>query len=230
MKKVLVAVLVVAVTLIGASAAMAKIGNSKHDLSFGNTQANVIKESTAGLSSCQFCHTPHNSNTAMTVAPLWNKTANSSYSAYNSNGTGGTLAGTAVGAPGQHSLTCLSCHDGVSSVGVTYANGTRTMADQAGRSSGGVLSAGNLANLSTDLRNDHPVGFDIVDDGRAGIDTLANMKNKGFTFYIDGTRTNSMECATCHDPHGFDKSTGNANAPFLRSAKATLCSDCHVNK
>ena len=57
---------------------------------------------------CVYCHTPHGASSAV-KAPLWNRTVNaaSSYNTY----TSASLSQEAV-APGDASLTCLSCHDG----------------------------------------------------------------------------------------------------------------------
>lgn len=64
---------------------------------------------------CVYCHTPHGANTAMGNAPLWNRTKPSStFTTYNQLGTS-TLTG-AVTQPGLNSLTCLSCHDGVTAI------------------------------------------------------------------------------------------------------------------
>lgn len=61
---------------------------------------------------CVFCHTPHHTNTANNLKPLWNRgsQAPAAFTAY-----GTTIAGTAVANTdiGSTSLACLSCHDGV---------------------------------------------------------------------------------------------------------------------
>lgn len=63
---------------------------------------------------CVYCHTPHGSNTQMGAAPLWNRTKpTSTFTVY---GDGQTSSGQAVSAPGSPSLTCLSCHDGVTAI------------------------------------------------------------------------------------------------------------------
>ncbi|MEO5373092.1 MAG: cytochrome c3 family protein [Alphaproteobacteria bacterium] len=63
---------------------------------------------------CVYCHTPHGSNTTI-QAPLWNRTIKpTTYSTYDQAGSA-YLRG-AVSAPGPNSLTCLSCHDGQSSI------------------------------------------------------------------------------------------------------------------
>jgi mono/diheme cytochrome c family protein len=60
---------------------------------------------------CVYCHTPHAGNT-ITPAPLWNRTMKASfYTNYNSTSLDGTIV-----APGVNSLTCLSCHDGVTAI------------------------------------------------------------------------------------------------------------------
>jgi len=239
MKKLFVVVVVLAMALVGATAAFAGIANSKHDLSNGSTT--TIKDSNAvnGLSSCQFCHTPHNANLGMVAAPLWNKTNNvTSYIVYGglvAGGTGTTLGNTQVGAPGQHSLTCLSCHDGLLSVGATYVNGTEPIQGAGqGASGNGRLNVGNINNIGTtaagnDLRDDHPVGLVYTPAapgaGLAAIATIQTLSYKLFAEVAAGRAANSFECASCHEVH--DNTT---NPPFLRRPKAGMCSECHSGK
>jgi predicted CXXCH cytochrome family protein len=221
MKKILVVAVVLAIALMGASAAMANIAGSKHDLT-SSTQ--TVKATAPTISSCQFCHTPHRADTSVANTPLWNKSMSTqTYSLY---GGGVTLAGTTVNAPGPNSKTCLSCHDGSLSVGNVITGGTQTITAVAGR----VLATGLLDPTSiytiganNKLDNDHPVGVQVAAGGGvAGLDTLAGMKVNSFKFY--GVSTNMMECATCHDPHM------TTNLTFLRRPNAQLCSLCHVNK
>lgn len=84
------------------------IGSSRHNMGkFGR----VIKTwETTEI--CVFCHTPHHTNTAYGVIPLWNRGVQNpfSYSAY-----GTTLAGTNITTVGSTTLACLSCHDGITS-------------------------------------------------------------------------------------------------------------------
>jgi len=211
MKKILI--LAVALVLVASGISFAAIANSKHDLTSVSQGY-----SGASMSACQYCHTPHlRSNPKIGSAPLWNRTmgTDGSWTMY-----GTTIGGTTMNTnPGSNSRTCLSCHDGSVAVGSVLV-GTSDVIQKAG-----VLDATGLitsvANLGTDLSNEHPIGF-VVDDTQAGLDTLANMKTAGFTFY--GAGTNEMECASCHDPHN------TTNTPFLRKAKATICTDCHVSK
>ena len=60
---------------------------------------------------CVYCHTPHGANSTF-AGPLWNRTMkNPVYTNYNSM----TLVGE-ISTPGVNSLTCLSCHDGVTAI------------------------------------------------------------------------------------------------------------------
>lgn len=82
------------------------IGGSRHNLgSFGKQIT-----TTATTEICVFCHTPHHTNTAYGVIPMWNRAVPNpaSFSAY-----GTTVAGTSITTVGSTSLACLSCHDGI---------------------------------------------------------------------------------------------------------------------
>lgn len=139
----------------------AQIATSKHDLTASGTGGNHV--TSAGTEICVFCHTPHGSDSA---APLWNKTlTGSGYTQYSSS----TMDGTAVS--GGVSLACLSCHDGTQAMDTMInAPGSgltpiTALSSGAGRgynlatwsgSATGVMAAG-VANLGTDLTNDHPI-------------------------------------------------------------------------
>lgn len=213
MKKFLVVAVAVSMVLMAASA-FAAIVNSKHDLSNSSTAS--VKASNSTLSACQFCHTPHN-GAIVGGAPLWNRALGTT-SGYQIYTTGTFTLAVSLGA---NSLTCLSCHDGTVSLGNVLVGTAATFAALTNRvTAGGLLDAANKANLTTDLRNDHPIGF-AVDVTRGGLDSIANMQGHGAKFY---GATNTMECATCHDPHN------TTNVKFLRMAIGTMCTDCHVNK
>jgi hypothetical protein len=84
------------------------IGSSRHNL--GSLGKVIRAQETSEI--CVFCHTPHHTNTANGLKPLWNRgtQAPGSYTAY-----GATLGGSTVvsGDVGSTTLACLSCHDGV---------------------------------------------------------------------------------------------------------------------
>ncbi|MBI5644150.1 MAG: hypothetical protein HY954_11835 [Deltaproteobacteria bacterium] len=91
-----------------AGTAASGIGYSRHNM---GGLGRVIT-STATTEICVFCHTPHHSNTANGLKPMWNRgtSAPTSYTAY-----GATIGGSTVNSAdiGSTSLACLSCHDGV---------------------------------------------------------------------------------------------------------------------
>ncbi len=221
MKKALI--LAVALVLVAASVSFAVISGSKHDL----TNTNYFSGAT--LSACQYCHTPHlRNNPAVTGAPLWNRSlpAANSYTVY---GGGQTLGGTAVGNPGVNSRTCLSCHDGTIALGSVLVGNGGTINEATGRPDfivNGYLvnvatETGTYPYLGTDLSNEHPVGFTFV-AGRAGVPSMPSWA-KLYNDTASG-RSNSFECASCHDPHE------TTNQPFLRTTKTTICTDCHSQK
>ncbi len=69
---------------------------------------------------CVYCHTPHgaNNSTGGLGMPLWNRTVNMglNYELYNTPTTLGLAGEQNVTHPGPASLTCLSCHDGVTAI------------------------------------------------------------------------------------------------------------------
>lgn len=237
MKKTLTA-LVALGALALAGTAFAQIAGSAHDLSdnFANT-----------ISACEFCHTPHNSNTNFTGGanrmPLWNRTnpATSTFTAY-----GTTVAGTNIVAgantPGTNSLTCLSCHDGVSAMNSTFTTTTETKLRAAGAYANINYNGASYADVGKDLRNDHPIGFVYVAD-RAGVpaSVYGNIGTGTGPFRLYGSTavgTATFECASCHDPHDTTTGGGTATAAgtsgqslyFLRAPHASICTDCHQNK
>jgi len=197
MKKALVALAIAAF----ASTASASIAGGPHDLS---------NNAGALLSSCQFCHAPHNSNVTGDYAliPLWNRQSPTSAIVYY---TGTVDTSVAVGAG---SFACLSCHDGASDLGQTYT-GSRGFAATT------TISAFAYANLGLNMQNDHPIGVNYVPGTEYA--TIATITGAGLKLYT----ANNVECGSCHDPHG----TWNAQAggaAFLRRAANVICSTCHL--
>lgn len=256
-----------------AQPAVAGISSTRHNLGSSNTSPsqNHVTAGTAEI--CVFCHTPHGSNTSVT-APLWNKNGNTaagSYLMYDS-GNSATFDGNNSAGPGNISLACLTCHDGTQAMdNIINASGAgfydSTGGGVTGRTSasgyvwtgtsGGVSTDGKLqsygtriANLATDLVNDHPIGMNFCAGTDGGsISTTAACADKDFTtgttasgrwwidtgtagtfqktdlpLYSTGASTTKVECATCHDPHS------STNPTFLRisNAGSAVCLTCHV--
>ena len=89
-----------------ANTAAGGIVSSRHNMGALGKQITT----TATTEVCVFCHTPHHTNTAYGVLPMWNRAVPnpSSFSAY-----GLTIAGTNITTVGSTTLACLSCHDGI---------------------------------------------------------------------------------------------------------------------
>ncbi len=157
---------------------------------------------------CIFCHTPHNSRPN---APLWNR---------NDPGTSYTLymSSTMQAAPGQpdgSSILCLSCHDGTVALGsVLNRPGPIAMA------TGTFMPSGN-SNLTSDLRNDHPISF-IYNTTVASSD--GELKDPSAITPPVDLQNGKMQCTSCHDPHI------DLNTKFLVAStqNSVLCNSCHT--
>ena len=242
------------VTLLAAagSEAIAGISATKHNLGSGAGPAgrNQVSD-TAEI--CVFCHTPHGGDTAA-PAPLWNKRLGAagapagggtytSYATLNTPSLDGTIASV-----GSISMACLSCHDGTQAMdniinapgsggydatggannGLAYTwSGTRVNAAGVMQNGGGFI-----ANLSTDLSNDHPIGIQYCGGGLTGSGTTVSGTCK------DGDFT-TLQTATINSNQTFWVETGGTDRQrtdlplYLRTgADAALgplveCGSCH---
>jgi len=174
---------------LGIGNANAGISSTKHNLGTTGTGNNHLTAGTEEI--CVFCHTPHGSDTSA-PAPLWNKAlpAGSSYTTYAQLGT--TSMEAAQATIGSVSLACLSCHDGTQAMdnminapgsggynpaGAVPAGDTWTSGAGATQTNG-VLNAGVITNIGTDLRNDHPVSIQYCGGGidATGVTTTVGTK------------------------------------------------------
>ncbi len=180
---------------------------------------------------CVYCHTPHNTNTAI-AAPLWNReTPAGPYTMYSSASIDMTIASSPQGS----SLACLSCHDntialdqiinvppakfGSASSGVGI-NSCATSCHVGVNPAGGSNFEGT--NIGTDLSDDHPVSITYDPTLDPQFHAATNGKVGGI-LPLYGVGKDQVECASCHNPHD------NSNRPFLRidNANSALCSTCH---
>lgn len=136
-----------------------------------------------------------------------------------------------------YDIGCMSCHspNGISQPGMTDFN---------------------MFNIGTDLRNDHPVGVTFPTTNGPGTDwkTPSGVGKSGLKYFDSGTITGKLdkadiriygagfggadgatsatvECASCHDPHGVpDPTTGFFKKTFLRVSNngSAVCLTCHT--
>ena len=195
-------------TVSSLSVSAGTIVGTKHDFSASGWSGNEI---------CVACHTPHNANTGVTDAPLWNHDLSTlSYTLYDSP----TLDATTAQPTGTSKL-CLSCHDGT----VAYDNTTN-----------GTKMAGASAVGSDGLNNDHPISFTYdanlatADGGLHNPATQAVIIGSG-TDTKSGTIETAMliggqvQCATCHDVH--NKFTDGGSLLRVSIDGSKLCLTCH---
>ena len=184
------------------------IVNTAHDFSASGWSGNEI---------CVACHTPHNANTSVTDAPLWNHDLSTMvYTLYDSP----TLNATTVQPTGTSKL-CLSCHDGT----VAYDNTTT-----------GTKMSGNSAVGSDGLSNDHPISFTydatlatsdggLHDPSTTAVTTGSGTDTKSGTIETAMLIGGQVQCATCHDVH--NKFTDGNSLLRVSITGSKLCLTCH---
>jgi len=203
-------------TMVSTQALAGTISGSAHDFSTTGWSGGRI---------CIACHTPHNSDTTVTNAPLWNhEVTASTFTMYSRT----SLDGTITGQPDGVSLLCLSCHDG------TVAK------DSFGGASGTDFMTGS-PNLGTDLSNDHPISITFNATTAAADGGLHNPTTQPVTIGTGGTKTRTgtidtvmlsngtVQCSSCHDVHNTFTVPGAVGEPLLKVSKASsaLCLTCH---
>jgi predicted CXXCH cytochrome family protein len=180
------------------------IVNSKHNLSVSGP--GTVK-ATSETEICLFCHTPHNSRPA---APLWNRNdPGSTYTIYSSS----TLQAL-PGQPDGASILCLSCHDGTVALGSVLSRPSQiTMAT-------GTFMPSGASNLTTNLRDDHPISF-LYNSALATAD--GQLKDPASITPPVSLSNQRMQCTSCHDPHN------NTYSDFLVASpqNSNLCNSCH---
>jgi hypothetical protein len=202
---------------VGSVASAGTILGSAHDFSTSGW---------AGGQICVACHTPHNSNTSVTDAPLWNHAVTTkTYTLYSS-----PTLNAATSQPSGASKLCLSCHDGTVAV------------DSFGGATGTTTMTGNKAVGAgpSDLSNDHPVSITYntalatADGGLHDPSTKTVTIGSGTqtkTGAIAGTMlySNQVQCSSCHDVHNTFTVAGINGQPLLKVSKAAsaLCLACH---
>ena len=199
--------------------------NNKHNLS--NQSNNTVKAQPLASDGtdqiCIFCHTPHS---ATPDSPLWSRPdpATSTFPIYGnplviagsrgSNPSGQTSRSqynTADLYPNGASRMCLSCHDGVTAIGLLNDSTTINM-----------LGATTLNgyNSAINLETSHPISFVYVAGVVADLEAYYGPGSYILPSTADAIDTpldgqSRMQCTTCHDPH---EDTTDYNA---------VCDACH---
>lgn len=177
---------------------------------------------------CVVCHTPHNSDTSVTVAPLWNHevTGTTNFTLYSSN----SFDGTDIAQPDGVSVLCLSCHDG--SVAIDNFGGTTTGSTFVAT----VANIGESDGTDGNMKNDHPISFTYTEDS-----TDAGMHNSGTAVVIGDIATRSdsgtiatkmlsggkVQCTSCHDVHNNYVNAQNYKLLKVSMQDSALCLTCH---
>ncbi|MCW9025667.1 MAG: cytochrome c3 family protein [Gammaproteobacteria bacterium] len=204
--------------LIGSQVIAGEISNTAHDFSTSAWSGGEI---------CIVCHTPHNADTSVTTAPLWNhEVTTATFTMYSSP----TMDATGDGTPTGSSKLCLSCHDGT----VAY--------DSFGGNTGGTFMSGPATvGASGNLSDDHPISI-TYDAALATADeglhdptvtsvTIGDLADKSRTGMISALMLpdNKVQCSSCHDVHNNFVAAGTNGAPFLRVTKtgSAICLTCH---
>ena len=194
---------IIACVTFAVAPANAGITGSAHDFS-GETW-------NAGGELCVVCHTPHDADTSVTAAPLWNHDlSTATYTLYSSSTLDATLT-----QPDSNSKLCLSCHDGTVAI------------DSFGENAGSEIITGG-ALIGTNLTNDHPISFTYdaalaTTDGGLFDPTTKN-SGLGSTINADMLFGDKLECASCHDVHD---SVGNDDLLRVANSGSALCLTCH---
>jgi hypothetical protein len=163
MKKVLASMLAVAALTAAGTAyagipAATGVNGSLHDMNI------VVGPGADSMDRvCVFCHTPHNATVTDELGqnnyPLWNhEMSQQTFTAYTwatPNNSPFVIIDPLIGP----SRLCLTCHDG----SVAIDEHGKALSQSGGKIGGGVkigMINGGRANLTSDLSNTHPIGFD----------------------------------------------------------------------
>lgn len=185
---------------------------SGRDLSI-KYKAQSDSSNSRGRQICIFCHTPHSSNSALEQTPLWNrKFSSQTFDRYSGVGTlkikGIAEAQYGLNAqPDGASKLCLSCHDGVSSLGGVATNDLLRGGPIPMDISGGNVITG-IASFKGDTNKmkfgHHPVSFvyngvvqQAVSSAKIGLGYQLPAALSG----VKLDKNKKMQCTTCHDPH-----------------------------
>lgn len=186
-------------------------------------------KSTNSTEICVFCHTPHGATPNST---LWGRPDpdTTSFPTFTQGTLGiadaSMLTRSEYGQgeyPNGASKLCLSCHDGITALGVTVRGVD-------------LLVPGSIGGIN--LATSHPISFKYNDLANylTDLNTL-----RGSTYSLPDEAIvpldwdKRVQCTICHEPH-FDTKDGTYTLPFWRAAQKTdqtadynrICDQCHT--
>ncbi|MFH1873352.1 MAG: cytochrome c3 family protein [Pseudomonadota bacterium] len=222
---------------------------------------------------CVYCHTPHAANTNVGAPLWNRAILNTTYTVYSSNSMSQTASQPGAASlvclschDGQQAVDAIMNMPGSGRYSSTpNAAFLNTWSNPSGTgpfahlglkqgeclachaSNAGFLGAGaadfTVAAITTDLRDDHPVGVKYPATNGTGTDWKTpggsvtgamffdddadNRMDKGEIRLYGSGADASVECGSCHDPHGVTNGSL-FNATFLRKPRATVCLSCHT--
>lgn len=211
--------------------------SNPHNLSSlsGNT-----KKALTETQICIFCHTPHGAQPQTTLWSRLNPTPGlptfaepasvqdpSAVLGINDPGIVSVPSGTYYGVndatheyPNGASKLCLSCHDGVTAMGIL--------------ATGDELDMTNDFAIGINLAVSHPISFVYNSTVQTYLNTLGktDVYKWPTTAYLDGA--SRVQCTICHQPHQDTKTAGYV-LPFWRGAGTddvaeynAICNACHT--
>lgn len=222
---------------------------------------------------CVYCHTPHGANTSVGAPLWNRAIPSTTYTVYSSNTMSQTASQPGAASlvclschDGQQAVDAIMNMPGS---GRYQATPDSTFLDSwtnprgpdatvhlglkpgeclgCHSSTAGFVGAGapdfRMGAISTDLRDDHPVGVRFPTTNGTGTDWKTPNSNAAGTKFFDDDADGrmekgeirlyganaSVECGSCHDPHGVATSGSLFNATFLRKPNvgSAVCLTCH---
>lgn len=245
--KLLVGVLVFVVMISGdiafAGRKFTDVGDHRHNFAQGSGRLEAVNETEI----CIFCHTPHGAEAS---SQLWNR--QQPLGPFNLYAGALSIKGPVPEAqygtdyPNGSTRLCLSCHDGVSSVGAILNPSNKTLelpiimafdtlADY--NSLGAGLHPDNPEGMIVKLEQSHPVSF--VYDANV-VAALNGIVPGSYNFPVDPAiirldAKSRMQCTACHDPHDDTRVEPTYTLPFWTYHNNNpvgdydaVCQQCHT--
>jgi hypothetical protein len=215
-------------------------GNNTNPHNLSSLSGNNAYKATSETQICIFCHTPHSATPQST---LWNRRDPTGMGSFpfrtgtlNIDNTGvmvntthysAATSGT-EGYPNGTSKLCLSCHDGVTAMGVLAYETIAMTGD-------GLMPAGINR---IDLTKSHPISFiynTTVEGYLDAIPPLNSYKMPAAGYLeTDSAGVTRVQCTSCHQPHQDTKGTAGGIYPFWRYGGGLagdynpVCQECHL--